>query len=616
MNEDQEREIAVMQCPVAGFQFHAGETCWAALRKNDPLVLRREPGNRHDPRAIGVDWQGVRLGYVPREANYAVSQMLDRGDRVAARISGLRQSADPWQRIMMDVVWAPGQGRHCDVEGGGGGHGAASGTRAAKVLLLDPCVALDAVPKLDAGRVNEPQGAEKERLLRTLHEALPELARRLALAPRAMVKDGRRCVRLWDAIEISVSEEGRELGVRFLEPLPGLSAPTLSADLRSPVGPTRWVEALVHCVADACRRNGVKRIDRYSPAGAWLGSSLRRTFRNFVNWVELRRSVLAFLAPEPLGRSLANRIFNDPSADAFNWVCEREAAIALVAVEHPAMLPFLRVAHEDDEMRRAGDPLAELQRGLLGRGLEPGAWKRLERWTFEPFARLEGQVPAEHAVVQFANLLHRLDVKRAPSMLFTHLAFEAGVQGDPATLDFERHPDWFLRALLREAGQCEGDDRADSLRDEVRMAIDWLDGDHPDPDANQRRAGWSWIAARAREHAAEREKARLAPWKVPLGEIRAGGHLVVPIACAAELAKEAQAMKNCLADYEDECARGEMLVFSVRDAQSGKRLACFSTVRDEESDAWALQQLAGKLNAPVGPQMELVAAHVLELLGA
>jgi hypothetical protein len=158
-------EVALMQCPVAGFQFHAAETCWAALRKNDPLVLRREPGNRHDPRAICVEWQGVRLGYVPREANYAVSQMLDRGARVEARISELRQGADPWQRIMMDVVLAPD----------------------------------------------------------------PGLARRLALAPRAMVKDGRRCVRLWDAIEISLTEEGRDLGVRFLEPLPGLSAPPQDA---------------------------------------------------------------------------------------------------------------------------------------------------------------------------------------------------------------------------------------------------------------------------------------------------------------------------------------------------------------------------------------------------
>lgn len=148
------------------------------------------------------------------------------------------------------------------------------------------------------------------------------------------------------------------------------------------------------------------------------------------------------------------------------------------------------------------------------------------------------------------------------------------------------------------------------------MAIDWLHDRRPEPDANQRRTGWAWIATQAREHAAEREKARLAPWDVPLEEVRIGDHCVVPVACAADLAKEAQAMKNCLADYEEECARGEMLVFSIREARSRKRLACFSAARDEETEAWALQQIAGKLNTKVAPAMELVARHVLALLSA
>lgn len=57
-----------------------------------------------------------------------------------------------------------------------------------------------------------------------------------------------------------------------------------------------------------------------------------------------------------------------------------------------------------------------------------------------------------------------------------------------------------------------------------------------------------------------------------------------------------------------------MPVFSIRDALSGKRLACFSTVRAEESDAWALQQLAGKLNTRAAPEMDLVAERILGLV--
>ena len=97
-----------MECPVAGFQFQAGETCWARMKRDDPVTLRREPGNRHDARAIAVEWNGIRLGYVPREANFAIAQMLDRGERLEARIGRMQATSDPWKRIGLEVFAVSG----------------------------------------------------------------------------------------------------------------------------------------------------------------------------------------------------------------------------------------------------------------------------------------------------------------------------------------------------------------------------------------------------------------------------------------------------------------------------------------------------------------------------
>lgn len=96
--------VLLMECPVAGFQFHEGESRWAELRTGQPLELLREPGNHHDARAVRVHWRDAILGYVPRDANFAVSQMLDRGETVEGRISLLREGADPWQRVTMQVI--------------------------------------------------------------------------------------------------------------------------------------------------------------------------------------------------------------------------------------------------------------------------------------------------------------------------------------------------------------------------------------------------------------------------------------------------------------------------------------------------------------------------------
>ncbi|MCO6440889.1 MAG: HIRAN domain-containing protein [Nitrococcus mobilis] len=47
----------------------------------------REPANPHDPKAVRIDWHNQKLGYVPRDENTAISQMLDRGERLGARPS-------------------------------------------------------------------------------------------------------------------------------------------------------------------------------------------------------------------------------------------------------------------------------------------------------------------------------------------------------------------------------------------------------------------------------------------------------------------------------------------------------------------------------------------------
>lgn len=89
--------------PLAGFQYHAGETLWPLLAVGQPLELVREPGNPYDQRAVRVDLQGRKLGYIPRMDNAAVAQLLDRGGIVRARISCLQENRNLWERVQVEV---------------------------------------------------------------------------------------------------------------------------------------------------------------------------------------------------------------------------------------------------------------------------------------------------------------------------------------------------------------------------------------------------------------------------------------------------------------------------------------------------------------------------------
>jgi hypothetical protein len=78
--------------PVAGFQYHHGETLWPQLATGQSFTLIREPGNRFDQRAVRIDWQGEKLGYILAKDNAAVSQLLDRGETMSALIVGLKKN--------------------------------------------------------------------------------------------------------------------------------------------------------------------------------------------------------------------------------------------------------------------------------------------------------------------------------------------------------------------------------------------------------------------------------------------------------------------------------------------------------------------------------------------
>ena len=96
-------KILVQSSPLAGSQFYAVAEVWPQIRLGDRLTLIREPENRHDRKAVRVEWQGRQLGYVPRAENRAVARALDDGEKLEARGSRLREDPDPWRRVEFEV---------------------------------------------------------------------------------------------------------------------------------------------------------------------------------------------------------------------------------------------------------------------------------------------------------------------------------------------------------------------------------------------------------------------------------------------------------------------------------------------------------------------------------
>jgi HIRAN domain len=95
--------IIVQQSPLAGFQFYDGKARWDEIKVGDALTLVRERDNPHDANAVRIEWNGSRLGYIPRRENADVARQMDRGAPVKARIVKLTEARNPWQRVLFEV---------------------------------------------------------------------------------------------------------------------------------------------------------------------------------------------------------------------------------------------------------------------------------------------------------------------------------------------------------------------------------------------------------------------------------------------------------------------------------------------------------------------------------
>ena len=71
-------------------------------------------------------------------------------------------------------------------------------------------------------------------------------------------------------------------------------------------------------------------------------------------------------------------------------------------------------------------------------------------------------------------------------------------------------------------------------------------------------------------------------------------------------------MRNCLEDYDEYCRSGNVVLFSIRDALTSERTACFAVSRADQGGPWELEQIAAKMNEPASEEACAVAALVVE----
>lgn len=439
-----------------------------------------------------------------------------------------------------------------------------------------------------------------EAAIRLVERAREEILRRFDQGGIAFdTADGSRIVRLWSCVEFEVSPGGTRFNARLLDPLPSASRLEAAFDLSRPIGRYTWTPLFNAVLAAFGKEAGIDFPNVLLETSNYIAAVMRRTFPGYVDWNQLRRHVLQFLRPDPLVHSLMRRTFEGRTAalDSFHWVAAHERELSRIAIDHPALLPFLQLVAGP----ASGAPLRGFEEAVHRAGITSSARRKLERWGYAPFcaATFFGTAPSPLTLVaHYANLLDRLRIADPPPFMFT----EYVVRG----VGFHA-PDWYLRALLKEVLALDEDDPYLPGFADTKA---WLATRPSPPDGTRQRVDWRWIVSQSRRHRLACDKTADAPWPIPGGEHVDGDYRVVPIRNLRGLLEEADAMRNCLGTMAEDCASGRIAVFSIRDRCSDKRHACFSVTWVPKPGFWQILQIAGKRNTEASTALTDLALRV------
>lgn len=90
---------------IAGFQYWDGALVLDRLKVGKALELVPEPGNPYDPDAVALYYEGSKLGFVPRELNGNLAQLLAFGHTgvFEARVQQVAPERSPWHQVRVGL---------------------------------------------------------------------------------------------------------------------------------------------------------------------------------------------------------------------------------------------------------------------------------------------------------------------------------------------------------------------------------------------------------------------------------------------------------------------------------------------------------------------------------
>lgn len=306
-------------------------------------------------------------------------------------------------------------------------------------------------------------------------------------------------------------------------------------------------------------------------------------------------------------------------ARQLNLVWRHRQAYQTMEQENPTLLVALTAwlsRSRNSDRTDLADALPTMKTDLLETGLSPKAWRVLAVHRLKRLLPSEQTQSLWHSMIGTLKALQTSRWPAVPPQGFIRLMLDAAGKPDSYETADVGVPGWFWHYTCNEAYAVRGNTTAyQALFDSIpRWA--WLVRKYGiRPDKNQRRKGITWLRE-AVQHCEELEQhdhaGDIPSWSLWIQSAEwdtVKKLAVVPLLSPNAMVNEAVAMHNCADSYIDRCKVGNVLLLSLRDLVTGKRVSLASTIL--RRNVWVVGQIVGPCNAPVSTAIREVAKVAL-----
>ena len=439
--------------------------------------------------------------------------------------------------------------------------------------------------------------------------ACGDLQRRFADPLRVVEVQGVRIVSVLDALVFAHNLQSRRIHAGAWRPDGTVEFNFLNRiEIGRPFAGFAWLDVVLSqwCVLWP----GFATVVGAAQMGGRMRNALKRWIREHINMQVQRQAFGAALKLEPRVVWMAERLERRRRhgwlfADRYNAVGRHFQQLEWALAGSPPLFRLVGSALLDGQLVDPNEPVAATLRHLRTLGVSAAAWKtarRLGPRVFDLAIDRARNGRLFEVCVEVLRLLEITDLQPPPDRLQQVLYSQHNLRGTDR-VRFERgwcrYPDWFLRSAARAARDAKNRAALESfVADEYLPAVEWLVDARPRPDSNQKHAGWPWIRRAVTtwlNDPGPTWTGSTQAWHSAIESGFFGGYHVFALRDPQALIEEGVAMRHCVADYIEECALGRARVFSLRDPNSGERVATAMLRRGAEGH-WSLSELRERRN--------------------